>query len=278
MEKKAHHLLTEYLSKWELKADKDFFCTHSSLLQPSIYMKHGVAKQVMLKIPLVEEEKQGSELMAWWGGVGAVSVLRHDGTALLLERIADNNLNLVNMTAQGGDGEATRIICQVADLLHEPRSEPLPKLTPLKIWFSSLLNTTTYHDTILAECAAMAHFCLLSQEDICVLHGDLHHQNILYSETYGWVALDPKGLYGERTFDYANILCNPNETVALSDGRLDQQIMIISQLARLSPKRLLEWTIAWAGLSALWMIDDGMNPYLPIEIAKRAKKMLQENF
>jgi streptomycin 6-kinase len=25
----------------------------------------------------------------------------------------------------------------------------------------------------------------------------------------GWLAIDPKGLYGERGFDYANIFCNP---------------------------------------------------------------------
>jgi aminoglycoside/hydroxyurea antibiotic resistance kinase len=42
-----------------------------------------------------------------------------------------------------------------------------------------------------------------------VLHGDLHHGNVLDFGLRGWLAIDPKGLLGERGFDFANIFTNP---------------------------------------------------------------------
>jgi hypothetical protein len=42
------------------------------------------------------------------------------------------------------------------------------------------------------------------------LHGDIHHDNILDFGRRGWLAIDPKRLFGERGFDYANLFCNPD--------------------------------------------------------------------
>lgn len=45
--------------------------------------------------------------------------------------------------------------------------------------------------------------------DVVVLHGDIHHGNVLDGGERGWRAIDPKGLLGERTFDFVNILLAP---------------------------------------------------------------------
>lgn len=57
-----------------------------------------------------------------------------------------------------------------------------------------------------------------------VLHGDIHHYNIKNSPRR-WLAFDPKGVIGERTYDCANALCNPvmpelvhNETRLLNNA------------------------------------------------------------
>ena len=99
----------------------------------------------------------------------------------------------------------------------------------------------------------MAIRLLSDQTERCVLHGDLHHENILYSDLNGWLAIDPKALYGDRAFDFANILCNPNKQVALNKDRLVRQIEVIGQETNIDFDRMLNWVIAWVGLSAIWM-------------------------
>jgi hypothetical protein len=42
-----------------------------------------------------------------------------------------------------------------------------------------------------------------------LLHGDLHHWNILSSEREGWLAIDPKGLAGEAECETGAFLRNP---------------------------------------------------------------------
>ena len=60
---------------------------------------------------------------------------------------------------------------------------------------------------------------LASPRDVTVLHGDIHHGNILDFGARGWLAVDPKGLVGERGLDYANLFCNPDTATATGPGR-----------------------------------------------------------
>jgi streptomycin 6-kinase len=41
-----------------------------------------------------------------------------------------------------------------------------------------------------------------------LLHGDLHHENILESESGGWIAIDPKGVIGPRVMECGRFLHN----------------------------------------------------------------------
>jgi streptomycin 6-kinase len=63
---------------------------------------------------------------------------------------------------------------------------------------------------------------------------------------------DGGGLRGSShmtaTRSYANPSCNPDHAMATAPGRLARQIEIVSVAARLQPRRLLEWVLAWAGL------------------------------
>ena len=93
-----------------------------------------------------------------------------------------------------------------------------------------------------------------------VLHGDIHHGNILDFGPRGWLAIDPKGLTGERAFDYANIFCNPDLETATSPGRLARRAEVVAEAAALNRGRLLQWIVAWAGLSAAFSIEDGASP------------------
>lgn len=42
-----------------------------------------------------------------------------------------------------------------------------------------------------------------------LLHGDLHHDNIVFDQAQGWICIDPKGLIGDPAYEAARLLCNP---------------------------------------------------------------------
>ncbi len=107
------------------------------------------------------------------------------------------------------------------------------------------------------------------------LHGDLHHGNILDFGTRGWLAIDPKGLVGERGFDYANIFTNPDlaeptRPVAIKPEIFMQRVNIVSEVARIERQRLLMWIVAWCGLSSVWFLQEGDSTTVPLRIAELA--------
>ncbi len=250
-----------YIKKWGLIPDGDSFQTRSSILQPVLYGQ----QKAMLKIPLTPDEKAGCRGLDWWDGIGAVRVIRSDADAVLLERLADDHA-LKAMSLNGHDDEATRIICQVAGVLHSNRHKPLPKLISLNVWFEDLFRFADKYGGPFPKAAEIARSLLENQTEMTVLHGDLHHDNILHSPERGWLAIDPKGLFGDRAFDYVNILRNPSREVALSEGRFIKQIGIIGEESGIEIDRLLQWAAAWSGLAAVWHLDDGTDASLTVEI------------
>jgi streptomycin 6-kinase len=251
-----------WLARWDLVRDGEAITTPSSLLLP--VRRHGAP--VMLKIARQEEERRGGRLMTWWDGCGAARVLEHDDHALLLER-ATGPRRLAAMVAAGRDDEATRILCAVADRLHAPRRGPPPELVPLSRWFEALAPAARSQGGLLAEADAAARDLLADPREPVVLHGDIHHGNVLDAGARGWLAIDPKGLWGERTFDFVNILRNPDAATALAPGRFDRQVDVLVDAVALDRHRLLKWTLAFAGLSASWHLADGEPADLDLAVA-----------
>ena len=242
-----------YIDRWSLTPDGDPIITHSSHLLPVLWRD----KPAMLKIARDIDEKFGNRVLRWWDGDGAASVYEHDDDAALIER-ATGPGSLLAMAMQGEDDKASRIICRAAARLHAPRAKPLPSdLVPLDRWFQELEPAACAHGGILAACAEVAAPLLADQRDQTILHGDIHHENILDFGPRGWLAIDPKRVYGERGFDFANTFCNPELPTVAEPGRLQRQLPIVCAEADLEPKRLLQWIIAYAGLSAAWFLSDG---------------------
>jgi streptomycin 6-kinase len=247
----------KYLARWRLSPDGNPIITRRSRLLP--VLMNGTP--AMLKVAIDAEEKFGGLLMKWWDGQGAARVFAHEDDALLMER-AEGLGSLANMARSGRDDEASRLICQTVSELHVPRPGGRPHLdtavlVPLAQWFRALEPAAARHGGILTECAAASQELLASQQDVVPLHGDIHHGNILDFGLCGWLAIDPKGLIGERWFDYANLFCNPEAAVALAPGRLARQVDVVAEAAGLERQRLLQWIIAYAGLSAAWFLGDG---------------------
>jgi streptomycin 6-kinase len=244
--------LSGHLARWDLTLDGAPITTASSRLLP---VRHR-GRPAMLKLATHAEERWGAGLMVWWGGEGAARVLAHEGDALLLER-AMGQRSLVQMARDGHDDEASRTLCAVAARLHAPRPQPPPKLVPLRRWFEALAPAAASHGGILARAAEVARELLDEPREVVVLHGDLHHGNVLDFEERGWLAIDPKRLIGERGFELANILRNPDHKTALAPGRLARQATVIAEAAGLERARLLKWVVALAGLSTAWLLAEG---------------------
>ncbi|ENG6105610.1 phosphotransferase [Serratia liquefaciens] len=257
--------LIPYMQRWQLQPDGQAFETHSSLLMPVRYQ--GAA--AMLKIAREQEEKFGGLLMCWWQGEGAARVLAWHEDGILLER-AQGSRSLPQMVRDGDDRQATEILCQVVARLHAPRAEPLPELIPLHQWFNSLWPAAQAHGGMLRLSARVAAELLTSPREQTVLHGDIHHDNVLDFGERGWLVIDPKRLYGERAFDYANIFCNPNYGIATDPDIFQRRVVQICQLAGLERQRLLQWILAWAGLSAAWFMEDGEAADIDLRVAEQA--------
>lgn len=240
-----------YLSQWQLQADGAPIITLGSRLLPVRYQ----GMPAMLKIALNDEEKFGNRLMVWWNGDGAARVYAHDGDGLLMER-AEGPVSLLHMALHGEDDEASRIICAAVARLHAPRPAPLPPLASMEHWFRSLPPAAALHGGLFRQSLASAEHLLATPQDVVVLHGDVHHSNILDFAARGWLAIDPKQVTGERTFDYANLICNPDLPTAGDPTRFTRQVKWVSELAGLDPERLLRWVLAFAGLSAAWFLED----------------------
>lgn len=257
-------LLAPWLHHWHLTADGPAIATHTSLLLPV----RQAGQPAMLKVATVEEEARGAAILAWWAGEGAARVLALEGDALLLERATGpRSLARMAATSREADASALRVLCATAARLHRPRPQPPASATPLRHWFAALAPTAQREGGVFRQAHAAAAHLLATPRETVVLHGDLHHGNVLDFEARGWLAIDPKGLCGERGYDFANMFCNPDAAIATAPGRLTQRATLVATLAGLERARLLQWVLAYAGLSAAWSLEDGDDPELALTIA-----------
>ncbi|MHC8395869.1 aminoglycoside phosphotransferase family protein [Pseudomonas sp. LB3P93] len=240
-----------WLKRWALVPDGEPIITPGSRLLP-VRMGNSPA---MLKIAVDAEEKFGNLLMTWWDGEGAARVYAHHGDALVLER-AEGERALMHMALNGQDDEASRILCAALARLHAPRPSSPPPLVPLSSWFASLRLAAEQQGGTYLLSLKTAEALLAEPQDVVVLHGDMHHDNVLDFGPRGWLAIDPKRVIGERGFDYANLICNPELPTATDPQRFQRQIGVVTEAAGLERQRLLQWVSAFAGLSAAWFLED----------------------
>jgi len=168
-------MFDRHLTAWNLTAEGDPISTHSSHLLP---VSRADGTPAMLKVAVEAEEKSGALLMEWWDGQGAARVLELDGDAVLLER-AMGSQSLARMAGNGRDDEASHILCGVAATLHATRARLPPDLIPLRQWFGALEPAARTHGGLLQRSIEAAQSLLDDPQEIVVLHGDLHHGNVL---------------------------------------------------------------------------------------------------
>ncbi len=244
--------LNHYLTAWKLSTPQLLTQTVTSDIFTVI---HGT-ETVILKLlsPSETDEQRGALALRYFDGHGAVRLLRHDNGAQLIEYAS--GVELVTLAERGQDANATRIIAQVIQQLHSvPQDAPYDGLITLNRWFGDLFSQAASDrqagfESIYVRAAPLAEKLLADSREVRVLHGDIHHYNIRQSPR-GWLAFDPKGLVGERTYDCANTLCNPGiSELVHNETRLLNHAAILADMLKIDLSRLLAFTYAYACLNA----------------------------
>jgi streptomycin 6-kinase len=241
-----------HMLRFKLESDGPGFETHSSWLMP-VRWKGQLA---MLKVFKPQsDEKSSGEILKTIGGTGAVQVFEGDEEALVLERAGPETL--LDFYTQHRDGPTAEILLDVVAKLHDCKHITSISALPLNLWFESLYQRAGALP-LLARCSEVAQKLLNSSQQNILLHGDLHHENVLASPR-GWLAIDPKGLFGDPVYDVANLFCNPLQDAAtvLQPERMRWLARLCSERLGMTEQRVLQFAYAHAGLSISWEINDG---------------------
>ncbi|HWS89492.1 MAG TPA: aminoglycoside phosphotransferase family protein [Pyrinomonadaceae bacterium] len=106
-----------------------------------------------------------------------------------------------------------------------------------------------------------------------LLHGDLHHGNILAAGRAPWLAIDPQGVVAEPAYEVGALLRNPlPQLLRLPDPvrTTERRIAQLSDELGFERARVRGWGLAQAVLSAWWSIEDegelGEHGYAAAEI------------
>ncbi len=250
-------LFAPWLERWDLTPDGAAIAGTWAKVLP---VRRG-DERGMLKAGITDNEAPGLDLLAWYGGDGAVRVLERASDAVLMER-AIGERSIAEMARAGEDERALALLCDAAARLHAPRPlPPPPSLQPLADRFERLEPVAAVHGGTLARCWDEARLFLATSEDERPLHGDLWHDNLRDGGPRGWLAIDPKGFLGERTYDHAIMVGTPDfPKIAAEPERLLRRARFVAERAGLDHSRLLRAIIIDAGCYAVWSMTDGRPP------------------
>src|SRR5215207_5108396 len=266
--------LQHYLMVWNLSNPQSLAQTPTSHIYTVMHDHTSVVLKVLT--PYGVEERLGALALSHFKGQGAVRLLQSDDGAQLLE-YADGE-NVTGLVKNGQDEAATAIIGDVINALHANDAAPPEGMTTLKRWFRALFlqaeqDRTKGLNSIYTRAASIAEMALTQPQEPRVLHGDIHHENIRQSSR-GWLAFDPKGLYGERAYDLANTLCNPRPVYGVDstdEGRILRNAAILGQKCGIERSRVLLFLYLYACLSASWTLEGAETGWEVIRILQIAE-------
>jgi streptomycin 6-kinase len=234
-----------------------------------------------LKLPdRTSDEAGAGAALQHFDGHGAIRVLEHDPSGgLLLER-AQPGYALTKLVLEGEDDQATVVLCDVVRALHR-REPPDGGFRVVEDWGRGFkryrkMGQTTIPVGLLDRASELFADLAASQAARRLLHDDLHHDNILFDANRGWLATDPKGVLGEPAYEIGAALRNPTEDPNwfARPSIIDRRVRIVSDSLGLDRQRVLGWAFAQAVLSAVWSLEDGLDPSRGLLTAEAVLPML----
>lgn len=249
---------------WNVRIEE----THETERSAFVIGTRGDAPVVIKIAKRRDDEWRAGATLRGFSGTSVIGVLESTDGAILLPRLAPGT-SLVTVCRED-DEKATAILIDVIRTLSPaPHMAGIPVVQDWAVSFDRYLhgsNTTIPRDLVAEAQRIYLNLCA-TQRDVHLLHGDLHHDNVLYDSTRGWVAVDPKGVLGELAFEVGAALRNPIEMpeVFTDPSIIDARVRVFSEALSLDRSRVVGWAIAQAVLAAIWLAEDGepMHPDHP---------------
>ncbi len=255
-------LIGECEERWSLEVGGPFPNLSFNWAAPAT-RADGTRAVLKLSFPEDREFKTEAEALELFDGRGVVRLLELDlkRGAMLLERLEPG----AALDSLEDDEEATSIAAGVMKEMWRPvaPSHPFPTVHE---WTRGLARLRERFDggagpmpaALVEEAESLFEDLIPSQDEPVLLHGDLHHGNVLTARRSPWLAIDPKGVVGEPAFDMGALLHNPVELLEKPNpGKtLERRIHILSEELGLDRERVRGWGISQAVLSAYWGLED----------------------
>lgn len=259
--------LAEIAVRWSLTLGPPFAPLTYNYVAPA-RRADGMAVVLKAGVPGTEIAREGAALRAMDGAAARLLDVDAGRGALLLERVMPGK-PLSCLFDAGRDEEATRFAAGVMRRLTQKPAAPdlAARFPSVADWAAGLRQLRARYDggtgplpQRLVERAEGIFRDLLAAPlgPPVLLHGDLHHDNILEGEAGTWRAIDPKGVLGEAAYEVGALLRNPAGRLAPSDLRpvLARRVAILSEELNVDAERLRAWGLAQAILSAWWTVED----------------------
>jgi len=196
---------------------------------------------------------------------GATRVVAHDHVTGLLATRRVLPGDDIRPLARRDDDAATREIALLARALHHDQSPVagLPELRQIGSAFERDVDPRLPVELV-RTARRIFDELITAEGDSVVLHGDLHHLNVLNTGD-GWLAIDPHGWVGDPAFEAAALLANPRGLVEGGDargmdgtelaGRARRRAAIYAEVTGYDVERLVAWGIVGCVIAELWMIE-----------------------
>ncbi|HHT9168475.1 TPA: aminoglycoside phosphotransferase family protein [Legionella pneumophila] len=215
------------------------------------------SQPIILKLgPDSAGSKREASALKAFAGFGVVKVLKESEGMLLIERAISGTSLKSYFPKQ--DNDAIQITCDCLKRLHQapiPHAHVFPQIKEWLIALDKDLNIPAHY---LHQARQLRDDLLATPSESVLLHGDLHHDNMLQNGD-GWIVIDPKGVIGEPAYELAAFIRNPiPELLAQKNAAniISQRIARFAAILELPEQRILDWCFVQAVLAWVWAIED----------------------
>lgn len=255
-------LIAHLCRRWEVELDAPFTSGYGVYYVAPGRRADGTAVVLKAAFPNPESvaEIRSLQLCA---GDGAVELLEVDDaeTVMLQRRLLPGTM----LTEVADDAEACRIGAGAMRRYRRP-IPPNPPFPTTEEWWG---RAVTKHRRLYGgagpiparyfdEADRLFSTLHATASTPVVLHGDLHHENIL-ADGDGWTVIDPHGVMGEPAYEVGSFLRNPLRLWRSGDQRalVARRVRLFAELLQFEERRIAEWSAAQSVLACVWSADDG---------------------
>lgn len=254
-------LVRDYCARWELTLAAPFDLSYNYVAP----VTRSDGSPAVLKAGMPGDEfRTGIEFLRLCDGVGAVRLLEADSErcVMLMERALPG----LPLSQLEDDDAATAI---GADVMRElwrpaPTSHSFPTVARWLRAFGRLRAmyggaSGPLPEATLARAEALACDLLASAPEELLMHGDLHHDNIVSAQREPWLIIDPKGLVGDPGYETGPFINNPQgrmETWTDPARNFARRADIFAERLGYPRERIIAWGFVQAVLSAAWHVED----------------------